>query len=75
MKTFGKLLKSFFKPATLTNAFPVNDYLAPVRSIFFSFITFFLITVFPNSDSITSNSTDDKVVAQSVNEELIKVVK
>jgi hypothetical protein len=74
---FWKTIKNLlFKPATLTSAYLSGkrlSYLAPVRLyIFISFITFFLITVFPNSDSITSNSTDDEAVAQSVNEELIK---
>jgi hypothetical protein len=73
LKTIKNLL---FKPATLTSAYLSGkrlSYLAPVP-LYFLFHYLFFNYVFPNSDSITSNSTDDKAVAQSVNEELIKVV-
>ena len=53
---FWKSIKNLlFKPATLTKEYLSGkrlSYLAPVRLyIFISFVTFFLITVFPNEKS------------------------
>jgi hypothetical protein len=74
---FWKTIKNLlFKPATLTRAYLSGkrlSYLAPVRLyIFISFITFFLITVFPNRDSTSSNSNDEKVMVKSAKEEVIE---
>jgi hypothetical protein len=74
---FWKTIKNLlFKPATLTKAYLSGkrlSYLAPVRLyIFISFITFFLITVFPNRDSPPSNSNDDKAIVKTAKEEIIK---
>ena len=74
---FWKTIKNLlFKPATLTKAYLSGkrlSYLAPVRLyIFISFITFFLITVFPNRDSPPSNSNDDKAMVKTAKEEIIK---
>ena len=74
---FWKTIKNLlFKPATLTTAYLSGkrlSYLAPVRLyIFISFITFFLITVFPNRDSTSSNSNDEKVMVKSAKEEVIE---
>lgn len=74
---FWKTIKNLlFKPATLTIAYLSGkrlSYLAPVRLyIFISFITFFLITVFPNRDSTSSNSNDEKVMLKSAKEEVIE---
>ncbi|PKH68531.1 hypothetical protein CXF59_04225 [Flavobacterium sp. ALD4] len=74
---FWKTIKNLlFKPATLTRAYLSGkrlSYLAPVRLyIFISFITFFLITVFPNRDSTSSNSNDKKVMVKSAKEEVIE---
>tara|TARA_R110002124_G_scaffold19133_6_gene77108 strand:- start:47 stop:1015 length:969 start_codon:yes stop_codon:yes gene_type:complete len=74
---FWKTIKNLLlKPATLTKAYLSGkrlSYLAPVRLyIFISFITFFLITVFPNRDSPPSNSNDDKAMVKTAKEEKIK---
>ena len=74
---FWKTIKNLlFKPATLTRAYLSGkrlSYLAPVRLyIFISFITFFLITVFPNRDSTSSNSNDGKVMVKSAKEQVIE---
>jgi hypothetical protein len=74
---FWKTIKNLlFKPATLTKAYLSGkrlSYLAPVRLyIFISFITFFLITVFPNRDSPPSNNNDDKAIVKTAKEEIIK---
>ena len=74
---FWKTIKNLlFKPATLTTAYLSGkrlSYLAPVRLyIFISFITFFLITVFPNRDSTSSNSNDEKVMVKSAKEQVIE---
>jgi hypothetical protein len=74
---FWKTIKNLlFKPATLTRAYLSGkrlSYLAPVRLyIFISFITFFLITVFPNRDSTSSNSNDEKVMVKSAKEQVIE---
>lgn len=74
---FWKTIKSLlFKPAALTKAYLSGkrlSYLAPVRLyIFISFITFFLITVFPNNDDGSVSSNDKKVIENSFKEEIIK---
>jgi hypothetical protein len=74
---FWKTIKNLlFKPATLTRAYLSGkrlSYLAPVRLyIFISFITFFLITVFPNNDDASISSSDEKVIESSLKEEIIK---
>jgi hypothetical protein len=74
---FWKTIKSLlFKPAALTKAYLSGkrlSYLAPVRLyIFISFITFFLITVFPNNVDGSVSSNDKKVIENSFKEEIIK---
>lgn len=63
-----------FKPATLTGAYLSSkrlSYLALVRLyIFISFITFFLITVFPNNDDVSISSSEEKVIENSLKEEI-----
>ena len=62
-KTIRNLL---FKPATLTKEYLSGkrlSYLAPVRLyIFISFITFFLITIFPNKESEPIKTQEKKPI-------------
>lgn len=63
---FWKTIKNLlFKPSALTKEYLSGkrlSYLAPVRLyIFISFITFFLITVFPNKDSEALKIQETKV--------------
>ncbi|MDN3677769.1 DUF3667 domain-containing protein [Flavobacterium paronense] len=84
---FWKTIKNLFlKPASLTKEYLSGkrlSYLAPVRLyIFISFVTFFLITIFPtnpddlvNTDQTTTVPVKDKngVVKDSVIEKKIKL--
>jgi len=72
-KTIRNLL---FKPASLTKEYLSGkrlSYLAPVRLyIFISFITFFLITVFPNSEESIIHFNETRV-AKSVDNNIKKL--
>lgn len=70
---FWKTIKNLlFKPSALTKEYLSGkrlSYLAPVRLyIFISFITFFLITVFPNKDSERLKIQETKVPANTTQE-------
>jgi hypothetical protein len=74
---FWKTIKNLiFKPATLTKEYLSGkrlSYLAPVRLyIFISFITFFLISVFPNHDSDFLEIDSKKPMEKMVTEKEIK---
>ena len=70
---FWKTIKNLlFKPATLTKEYLSGkrlSYLAPVRLyIFISFITFFLITVFPNEKSNQVKINEKEPISNPVND-------
>ncbi|TRX00286.1 DUF3667 domain-containing protein [Flavobacterium gawalongense] len=72
---FWKTIKNLlFKPATLTKEYLSGkrlSYLAPVRLyIFISFVTFFLITVFPNEKSSLVNINEKEPITNPINDSL-----
>ncbi|MFV8326412.1 DUF3667 domain-containing protein [Flavobacterium sp. ZS1P14] len=72
---FWKTIKNLiFKPATLTKEYLSGkrlSYLAPVRLyIFISFITFFLITVFPNEKSDLVKINKKESITNPINDSL-----
>ncbi|MFV7235248.1 DUF3667 domain-containing protein [Flavobacterium sp. ZB4R12] len=72
---FWKTIKNLlFKPATLTKEYLSGkrlSYLAPVRLyIFISFVTFFLITVFPNEESSLVNINEKEPITNPINDSL-----
>jgi hypothetical protein len=74
---FWKTIKNLlFKPATLTKEYLSGkrlSYLAPVRLyIFISFITFLLITIFPNEDSSLVKINKKEPATTPINDSLKK---
>lgn len=64
------ILNLFFKPAQLTKSYLAGkrmNYLAPIRLyIFISFITFFLISLFPNAPTLTKQTVSTSSTTELV---------